>query len=87
MSCAPDCFGLISNFCFSPVVVGGHLENERSGNKDRFADVDGNGDNKINCDEFVALAEKNFAKMDKPGDGVVSKGEMRWRKEKGYGDL
>ncbi len=31
--------------------------------------------------------KKNFAKMDKPGDGVVSKGEMRWRKEKGYGDL
>jgi len=84
---APDCFGFISNFCFSPDVVGGRLEDERSNHKDRFADIDRNGDNKINCAEFVAMAKKHFARMDRPGDGVVSKGEMRWRKEKGYGDL
>ncbi len=77
---------LILSFMVSPVLAGGHLESERSGKNDRFAAADSNGDNKVSRAEFIAMAEKRFAKMDKSGDGVLTKDEMRRRKHKGHSE-
>jgi hypothetical protein len=77
---------LILSFMVSPVLAGGHLESERSGKNDRFAAADSNGDNKVSRAEFIAMAEKRFAKMDKSGDGVLTKDEMRRRMHKGHSE-
>jgi hypothetical protein len=62
--------------------AGGHSSGEKSGKKDRFAAVDTNSDGKISRAEFIAVAEKRFAKMDKDGNGSLSKEEMKPRKGK-----
>lgn len=64
-------------FSISPVMAGGHLASERAAKGDRFAAADTNGDDQISRAEFLALAEKRFAKMDKNDDGVLTKGEMK----------
>lgn len=43
--------------------------------KMKMMDTDGNGD--ISKDEFMAHAEKKFAKKDANGDGAISADEMR----------
>ncbi len=44
--------------------------------KEKFGKMDSNNDAEISKDEFLAYAEKKFAKKDADGNGVLSKKEM-----------
>lgn len=45
--------------------------------KEKFGKMDTNNDAEISKDEFLAYAEKKFAKKDADGNGVLSKKEMK----------
>ena len=61
-----------------PVLADGHGEDARRG----LGHHDTNGDGTITKDEFLAHAEKRFAKMDANGDGTITRGEAKEAREK-----
>ena len=52
-----------------------HKKEHKKGHKMKMMDTDGDGS--ISKDEFMAHAEKKFAKKDKNGDGILSAEEMK----------
>lgn len=53
---------------------GGHPP-QRPSMQERMKEVDSNGDGAISKAEFLAQAEKHFAKMDRNGDGLITEDE------------
>ena len=57
---------------------------ERAGHRgEMLRHIDKDGDGAINKSEFVASAEKRFARMDKNGDGRITPDERPQRRERG----
>ena len=61
----------------------GYLVADSHGKHNKMKKMDTDGDGVVSKDEFMAYAEKKFARKDKNGDGVISVDEMKRKKKHG----
>ena len=60
----------------------GGLKGKRRGKRAERPQMDTNGDGLVSLDEYMAISEQLFTRMDANADGVLTKGEGQKRKGK-----